>query len=296
MTAYRFRVKFDPDPTSLWRDIVVGETRSVDEFQSAINRGVGLDQGHLWFVGSDQSYWNSDVKYARSGSIGDGTGGKLLGFDETKYDAGETTVGELVDRLGLDERDRLCYLYDFGDEWRFYGILKEIIDDATERPPEVVREKGDPIDQYAPSGPAAPGGSHKSSLPEPLDSLVPGTKVTAAELHALEDRGGVVHVIVILSIETARGRTVERFAIQLDDVGYLLELYPDGWEVVDEVEGDGQSEAELLAKLAELVRCYHAEIAELVGTLSDRPFDDETVEAMNVELDAELERLGVDHS
>jgi len=24
MTAYRFRVKFDPDPTSLWRDIVVG--------------------------------------------------------------------------------------------------------------------------------------------------------------------------------------------------------------------------------------------------------------------------------
>jgi len=38
MTAYRFRVKFDPDPTSLWRDIVVGADRTIAEFQSAINR------------------------------------------------------------------------------------------------------------------------------------------------------------------------------------------------------------------------------------------------------------------
>ncbi len=42
MTAYRFRVKFDPDPTSLWRDIVVGADRTITEFQSAINPAVGL--------------------------------------------------------------------------------------------------------------------------------------------------------------------------------------------------------------------------------------------------------------
>jgi len=53
MTAYRFRVKFDPDPTSLWRDIVVGADRTIAEFQLAINPAVGLDQGHLWFVGDD---------------------------------------------------------------------------------------------------------------------------------------------------------------------------------------------------------------------------------------------------
>lgn len=296
MTAYRFRLKFDPDPTSLWRDIVVGEARTVDEFQSAINRGVGLDQGHLWFIGSDQDYWNSDVKYERPGAIDDESGSNLLGFDETRYDAGETTVGEMVDGLGLDERDRLCYLYDYGDEWRFYGILKEIIDDAPDRPPAVVEEKGDPVDQYAPTGPGAPDGSDSSSLPEPLDSLIPGTRITPADLHALEDRNDVVHVIVILTTETVSGGAVERFAIQLDDVGYLLELYPDGWEVVDAIEGDGRSDAELLAELGELVRRYHAEIAELVGALSDRSLDDETIEAMNVELDAELERLGLDDS
>jgi len=44
MTAYRFRIKFDPDPTSLWRDIVVGADRTITELQSAINPAVGLDQ------------------------------------------------------------------------------------------------------------------------------------------------------------------------------------------------------------------------------------------------------------
>jgi len=63
MTAYRFRVKFDRDPTSLWRDVVVGADRTVAEFQTAINAAVGLDQDHLWFVGTDEDYWNSDVVY-----------------------------------------------------------------------------------------------------------------------------------------------------------------------------------------------------------------------------------------
>ena len=61
MTAYRFRIKFDPDPTSLWRDIVVGADRTIAEFQSAINSAVGLDQGHLWFVGEGKDYWDSAI-------------------------------------------------------------------------------------------------------------------------------------------------------------------------------------------------------------------------------------------
>jgi hypothetical protein len=56
MTAYRFRVKYDRDPTSLWRDVVVGADRTVAEFQTAINAAVGLDQNHLWFVGADEDY------------------------------------------------------------------------------------------------------------------------------------------------------------------------------------------------------------------------------------------------
>lgn len=55
MTAYRFRVKFAPNPTSLWRDIVVSAARTIAEFQSVINSAVGLDQDHLWFVGTTKT-------------------------------------------------------------------------------------------------------------------------------------------------------------------------------------------------------------------------------------------------
>lgn len=44
MTTYRYRVKFDPDPRSLWRDIVVGADQTLNEFQSVLNRSVGLNQ------------------------------------------------------------------------------------------------------------------------------------------------------------------------------------------------------------------------------------------------------------
>lgn len=42
------------------------------------------------------------------------------------------------------------YLFDYGAEWRFYAILKEIQEDESGGiRPEVVKEKGDPVDQYS---------------------------------------------------------------------------------------------------------------------------------------------------
>lgn len=65
MAAYRFRVKLAADPTSLWRDVVIGGDRSLTEFQATINKAVGLNQEHLWFFGTDEDYWESPVKYQR---------------------------------------------------------------------------------------------------------------------------------------------------------------------------------------------------------------------------------------
>jgi hypothetical protein len=149
MTAYRFRVKFAPDPTSLWRDVVVGSDRTLEEFQTAVNAAMGLDQGHLWFVGTGEDYWDSDVKYQCPQEFDESQGGLPMGFDEETHDAGETTVGEMVQQQGLEERDRICYLYDYGDEWRFYAILTEIDDDGSDgRTPDVVDETEDEIEQY----------------------------------------------------------------------------------------------------------------------------------------------------
>ena len=150
MTVYRFRVKFDSDPTSLWRDIVVGERRTLDELQSVINKAFGLDEGHLWFFGDD-GYWNSGVKYECPEEYGDlpEMGGGILGHAEETYNADEETVGDMVRHLELEKQDRICYLYDYGDEWRFYAILKKRLEgEPDDFEPEVIGEKGDEIDQY----------------------------------------------------------------------------------------------------------------------------------------------------
>jgi hypothetical protein len=55
--------------------------------------------------------------------------------------------------LSLAEHDRICYLYDYGDEWRFYAILKEMLDgEPSDRPPEIVEKKGETVNQYSPRG------------------------------------------------------------------------------------------------------------------------------------------------
>lgn len=293
MTAYRFRVKFDPDPTSLWRDIVVGADRTIAEFQSVINPAVGLDQGHLWFVGQDEDYWDSAVKYQCPQAYKEALGGNPVLRTERIENAGDVTIGEMTRQLGLEQYDRICYLYDYGDEWRFYAILKEVLsDESSDNEPEVVKEKGDPIDdQYDPSG---TGGSDPP-LPEPLYSVLPETAVPVANLHELEERDEIIHVIPLLSLETEFGAVCERFAIQFEDTGYVLENFQPGWQVVEEADGANKTEEELLAALADAVREWHAEIAEISGAMTGQHFDEETVEAMHVELEAELERKGYGH-
>jgi len=293
MTAYRFRVKFDPDPTSLWRDIVVGADRTIAEFQSAINPAVGLDQGHLWFVGENEDYWDSAVKYQCSQEYEDSLGGDPVLRTERIENADEVTIGEMTRQLGLEQYDRICYLYDYGDEWRFYAILKEILsDEPSDKPPAIVKEKGESIDnQYD-----APGtGESDPPLPDPLYSMLPETAVPVADLRELEKRDNIVHVIPLLSLETGFGAVCERFAIQFEERGYVLENFQPGWQVVEEVDGIDKTEEELLATLADAVREWHAEIAEISGAMTGQHFDEETVEAMHVELEAELDRKGYGH-
>ncbi|MFC7073823.1 hypothetical protein ACFQJ7_10880 [Halovenus rubra] len=293
MTAYRFRVKFDPDPTSLWRDIVVGADRTIAEFQSAINAEVGLDQGHLWFVGEDEDYWDSAVKYQCPQGYDESLGGDPVLRTERIENADEVTIGEMTRQLGLEQYDRICYLYDYGDEWRFYAILKEILsDEPSDKPPEGVKEKGESIDdQYDALGAA----ESDSPLPDPLYSVLPETAVPVADLRELEKRDGIVHVIPLLSLETGFGAVCERFAIQFEERGYVLENFQPGWQVVEEVDGIDKTEEALLAALADAVRGWHAEIAEISGAMTGQHFDEETVEAMHVELEAELERIGYGH-
>jgi len=149
MPASRVCVKLGADPTALWRDVVIGGDRLLTEFQATINEAVGLNQDHLWFFGTDEDYWESAVKYQRPDEFEDLPSGGPMAREETVYNAAETTMADMVSRLDLEERDRICYLFDYGSEWRFYAILKAILDDdPSDTAPDVVNANGEPVVQY----------------------------------------------------------------------------------------------------------------------------------------------------
>jgi hypothetical protein len=94
--------------------------------------------------GTDQDYWNSDIQYKRPG--------EMMHGDE-EYDAGTTTIGQMVRQLDLEERDSICYLFNYGDEWRIYAILKEIDEErSSDTELEAVKKKGEPVEQCPSSG------------------------------------------------------------------------------------------------------------------------------------------------
>jgi hypothetical protein len=290
MTAYRFRVKFEPDPTTVWRDIVIGSDRTLEELQSTINPAFDLDDEHLWFFGTDEDYWDSEIKYQSPREFDGSVGVDPISFGDRVENSGETTIGQMTRQIGVEQYDRICYLYDYGDEWKFYAILKEIIsEEPSDKSPEVVKEKGEGIEQYDPPG------QEQEWLPEPLDTELPDTAVAVKDLRSFEKREDIAHVVPLLSLETGFGTVSERFMIQYEDAGYVLENFKPGWDVVEEVDGTGKSEEELLADLADAARDWHAEIAEISGAMTGQHFDEQTIDAMHVELEAELERKGYDH-
>jgi hypothetical protein len=193
-------------------------------------------------------------------------------------------------QIGVEQYDRICYLYDYGDERKFYAILKEIIsEEPSDKSPEVVKEKGESIEQYDPPG------QEQEWLPELLDTELPGTAVATKDLRSLEEREDIAHVVPLLTLETGFGTVSERFMIQYEDAGYVLENFKPGWDVLEEVDGTGKSEEELLADVADAPRDWHAELAEISGGATDQHFDEQTIEAMHVELEAELEQEGYGH-
>lgn len=149
MVSYRFRVKAAWKPRELWRDVVIGVNRSLQDLQQAINLSFGLDFDHLWFFGTDEKYWNSHVKYLCPWEFENPEPIWILDFfpriEKRKYNASKIALAD----LNLAVKDRLCYLFDYGDEWRFYMILKEQIgDDPSDKQPIVAKSKGKKVIQY----------------------------------------------------------------------------------------------------------------------------------------------------
>ncbi|MFC4548779.1 MULTISPECIES: plasmid pRiA4b ORF-3 family protein [Halorussus] len=147
MAAYRFRVKSERSSGTFWRDFEIGGDRTLLEFHETIAEAVGLEEDRLWFFGTDRDYWESPVKYQSPREYGELSSGGAMRWDEDVLDAATVTVAE----FGLERWGRICYLFDYVEEWRFYATLDRIDDDRPDAtPPAVVGRKGD-VDLLRPS-------------------------------------------------------------------------------------------------------------------------------------------------
>ncbi|ERG96896.1 MAG: hypothetical protein J07HQW2_03380 [Haloquadratum walsbyi J07HQW2] len=61
----------------------------------AINPAVGLNQSHLWFIGDDEDYLDSEVKYQCPQEYEQLSGGPELRAERLE-NAGEVTLGEMA--------------------------------------------------------------------------------------------------------------------------------------------------------------------------------------------------------
>ena len=65
---------------------------------------------------------------------------RLSGISEAEVNA----AGVSIDEINLKVGDRLCYLFDYADEWRFYLILKKILEgEPSPKEPVIVKGKGE---------------------------------------------------------------------------------------------------------------------------------------------------------
>lgn len=93
-----------------------------------------------------QKYWDCKIRFVHEAELEENLYKDFPGLDITLREAANTTICDLY----LEVKDRLCYLFDYGDEWHFYMILKEKMEgDPSDKEPEVVKEKGEKIkNQY----------------------------------------------------------------------------------------------------------------------------------------------------
>lgn len=145
MVSYLFRVKADWDPRNLWRDIVIGGARSLVDLHRAINASFDIGFEHLWFFGTGKDYWRSRRKYKSPTDFQNlpkwmEWWDHLSGVNEFEVNAADFSIDDLNLKVG----DRLCYLFDYADEWRFYLILSKILEDEpSQQEPVIVKGKGE---------------------------------------------------------------------------------------------------------------------------------------------------------
>jgi len=126
--VYRFKVALRQ---SLWRRIEVSASHTLLDLHYAIQNAYRFDGDHLYSFFMDGQAWSDDRLTSP--------------YDDEGPHVDEVRIGD----LGLEAGQRILYLFDYGDEWRFQVTLEEIREEGRRpRKPKTVEQKGRAPEQY----------------------------------------------------------------------------------------------------------------------------------------------------
>ena len=147
MLAYRFKVSLDFNKR-IYRNIEILENQSLDDLHEMIFTAFDRYEEHLYTfyltlnaTKSFQRRYNAP-KFTSPICFDDHFS---LGFGEDEYGASETSILS----LGLEKKDKLYYLFDFGDSWWHEITLQSIIEVENKKGyPKIVKKVGESPPQY----------------------------------------------------------------------------------------------------------------------------------------------------
>jgi hypothetical protein len=125
---------------SIYRDIEIEATKSLYRLAEAITAAFGFDFDHAFGFYSgltDRAMYRQSPKYELFADIGEA--------DEGVLSVKKAKVGEAYPAVG----QKLMFLFDYGDEWRFRTTLVKNGEKVAKlRYPRVVAAKGEAPEQY----------------------------------------------------------------------------------------------------------------------------------------------------
>lgn len=92
----------------MWRELKIPADFTFYQLHRAIQKVCGFENAHLWCFQSNNTY-NHEL------SIGLPTDSYEMGLEDCTHDARETGITAFLSKKG----QKLVYVYDFGDDWRF---------------------------------------------------------------------------------------------------------------------------------------------------------------------------------
>lgn len=125
---YTFKVSLTKD---LWRRIEMSAKHTLLDLHYVIQNAYNFDDDHLYSFFMDGKAWSHEK------------------FTSPNDDEGPYVDEVLIGELGLSVGQGILYLFDYGDEWKFWVELEGIRSEgAKPRRPKVIEKQGKAPKQY----------------------------------------------------------------------------------------------------------------------------------------------------